>query len=208
VNNLKPGIQHIIFDLGGVLINLDYGKTNEAFINLGFPHFDDMFSQFTADRFFEKLETGQIDTETFYKVITAIGKTGLTREQVRDAWNAMLLDFRKESLDYLRQLQAKYTIYLLSNTNAIHLEAVEQIYINQFGKGSLNDYFTKTWYSHLIGYRKPHAETYAFVLQDAGISAENTLFIDDTAPNIETARQLGFHTHLLLKGEKIEDLGL
>ena len=200
--------QHIIFDLGGVLINLDYGKTNQAFIDLGFPHFDHMFSQFTADRFFEKLETGQIDTETFYKVITAIGKPGLNQLQVRDAWNAMLLDFRKDSLDYLRELQSRYTIYLLSNTNAIHLEAVEQIYSDQFGKGSLNDYFTKAWYSHLIGYRKPHAETYAFVLQDAGIAAENTLFIDDTAPNIETARQLGFHTHLLLKGEKIENLGL
>ena len=200
--------QHIIFDLGGVLINLDYGKTNDAFINLGFPHFDHMFSQFTADRFFEKLETGQIDTETFYKVIMAIGKPGLTREEVRDAWNAMLLDFRKESLGYLRKLQSKYTIYLLSNTNAIHLEAVEHIYAKQFGIGSLNNFFTKAWYSHLIGYRKPHADTYSFVLQDAGIEAENTLFIDDTAPNIETARQLGFHTHLLLKGEKIEDLGL
>ncbi|MEO6670013.1 MAG: HAD family phosphatase [Ferruginibacter sp.] len=199
-------LKNIIFDLGGVLINLDFAKSTNAFKSLGFPHFENMFSQFKADQLFEKLEQGIIDEASFYDVLLKVGKEGTTAEQLRLAWNSMLLDFREDSLHFLNELKKNYKLYLLSNTNAIHLTAFNNILQEQIGQSSLDPYFIKTWYSHLIGLRKPNADIFEFTLKDGGITAADTLFIDDTAGNIIAAEKLGFKTHLLLPGEKIEDL--
>jgi putative hydrolase of the HAD superfamily len=199
-------LKNIIFDLGGVLINLDFAKSTNAFKELGFPHFENMFSQFKADQLFEKLELGVIDEAEFYTVLLKVGKAGITTEQVKFAWNSMLLDFREESLVFLKKLKNSYNLYLLSNTNSIHLNAFNSILKEQVGVASLDPFFTKAWYSHFIGLRKPNDDIFEFVLQDAGLHTEETLFIDDTKGNIVTAEKLGFKTHLLLPGEKIENL--
>ena len=199
-------LKNIIFDLGGVLINLDFVKSTDAFRDLGFPHFENMFSQFKSDQLFEKLEQGMIGESAFYSVLLKVGKKGITTEQVKFAWNSMLLDFREKSLSFLKELKKNYSLYLLSNTNAIHLNAFNNILKAQIGEASLDPFFVKAWYSHLIGLRKPNADIFEFVLKDGGINAEETLFIDDTKGNIITAQKLGFKTHLLLPGEKIEEL--
>jgi putative hydrolase of the HAD superfamily len=199
-------IKNIIFDLGGVLINIDYDRTTNAFRDLGFPHFEKMYSQFMADQLFEKLETGKITGEAFYKVMLAVGNRGITATDLKTAWNSMLLDFRKESLDFLNTLKPSHTLFLLSNTNTIHLEAVNVILKAQTGLDSLESLFTKSYYSHLIGFRKPNRDVFDFVLEDAGLDPAETFFIDDSANNIDTAKKLGFKTHLLLPGEKIEGL--
>jgi putative hydrolase of the HAD superfamily len=199
-------LKNIIFDLGGVLLNIDYNKTKLSFEELGFNHFDHMYNQYSADMLFSDLETGKISNEHFcdYLVKKADGK--INAAQICTAWNAMLLDFRTESLAFLEGLAEKYTLYLLSNTNSIHLKAFGHIFTKETGKASLNDYFTKAWYSNEIGLRKPNSDIFEFVLQDAGIRAEESLFIDDSYNNIETAQKMGFRTHLLLTGEKIEEL--
>jgi glucose-1-phosphatase len=196
----------IILDLGGVLINLDYNKTSKAFMALGVDHFDDHFSQFKADELFAKLETGKISEDQFYQAIVPICKARTTKDQVREAWNAMLLDFRVKSLDFLVPLAEKYPLYLLSNTNSIHLAAINKILFSQTGKTTLDGYFTKSYYSHLIGRRKPWPETYRFVLADAGIIASETLFIDDSINNIDAAAALGIKTYHLKACERIESL--
>ncbi|MEO8771094.1 MAG: HAD family phosphatase [Ferruginibacter sp.] len=199
-------LKNIIFDLGAVLINLDFEKSTNAFKELGFPHFENMFSQFKSDQLFEKLEQGMIDESAFYSVLLKVGKKDITAEQVKFAWNSMLLDFREESLSFLKVLKKNYKLYLLSNTNAIHLSAFNKILKAQIGEASLDPFFTKAWYSHLIGLRKPNNDIFEFVLKDGNLKAEETLFIDDTIGNILTAQKLGFKTHLLLPGEKIENL--
>jgi glucose-1-phosphatase len=204
MNNIK----NIIFDLGNVLFDIDYDKTITAFEQLGFRDIKSHFSPYKMDNFFENLETGHASAAEFYDSVKAASKGPVTDIQIQQAWNAMLLHFRLDSLAFLKQIASKYNLYLLSNTNAIHLEAVEALFSKETGEESLNNYFIKAYYSNLIGLRKPDAEVYSFVLQDAGITAAETLFIDDLYTNIEGAKSLGIQTHLLLPGERIERLSL
>ena len=199
-------IKNIIFDLGGVLLNIDYKKTENAFKELGYSHFEKMYSQFTADELFVKLETGKINIADFLKVLTDSHEQNISPKQVIKAWNSMLLDWRQESLLFLSELAKSYKIFLLSNTNEIHQEAFNRILNTQNGMSSIDHLFTKAWYSHKIHFRKPNADIFEFVLKDAGITAAETLFIDDSANNIEAAKAAGFKTHWLVSGEKIETL--
>lgn len=201
-------IKNIIFDLGGVLLNIDYNKTADAFKQLGATDFDDFYSQSGANEVFEALETGQLDEGAFYAAMQPHCHPGTTYQQIQDAWNAILLDFRKESIAYLDELNNRYRLFLLSNTNSIHHTAFHQSFAKEIGEHAFDDYFEKAWYSHLIGMRKPYAATYQYVLNQAGLSAGDTLFIDDSIINIEGAKSAGLQTHYLLKNEQIELIGL
>ena len=201
-------IKNIIFDLGGVLLNIDYLLTAKAFKGLGIAEFEELYSQFTANELFEKFETGMISEEAFYHSLHQYRTPPLSPQEIEIAWNAMLLDFRKETLDFLTRLKNKYKLYLLSNTNIIHLRGMERILLSQTGLPSLQGYFIKSYYSHLINRRKPYPDTYKFVLNDGNMKAEETLFIDDSIHNIEGAREAGLLVHYLLPGERIEELGL
>lgn len=192
--------------MGAVLINIDYNKTAKAFKELGITDFDQQFSQLNASALFEELEMGKISNDYFYAAMQAQITGAVDQSLIKNAWNAILEDFRKESMHYLVELKKDYRLFLLSNTNAIHLEEVNIILQKQLGVAEVDDYFEKAYYSHKVGMRKPHADIFEFVLTDAGILASETLFIDDTKMNIDTAQQLGFNTHLLLPSQRIEDL--
>ncbi len=198
-------LKNIIFDLGGVLLNIDYNKTEEAFAKLGLKDFKSMYDQFNADELFEKLETGNVTEEHFYKTMISRDNE-LTVDSITQSWNAMLFDFRLESLQFLEKLANRYNLYLLSNTNSIHKKNFEERFTLETGKRSIDDYFKKVYYSHEVGPRKPNEDVFEFLLQDAGIIAEETLFIDDSYNNIEAAEKLGIKTHLLLPEERIEKL--
>lgn len=198
-------LKNIIFDLGGVLLNIDYKKTAKAFSDLGVSNFEKMYDQFSADELFEKLETGHITQDYFFRAMHA-RIDSLTPQIITKAWNAMLLDFRLDSLMFLEKLAGKYNLYLLSNTNIIHKTNFDTLFTRETGNRSIDDYFKKAYYSHLIGLRKPNTDVFDFVLRDAGLKAGETLFIDDSSNNIEGARSLGIKTHLLKSGERIENL--
>jgi putative hydrolase of the HAD superfamily len=199
-------IKNIIFDMGGVLYNIDYNLTADAFKALGFTNFEEMYSQFTADDVFEKLETGQITEEEFYKTIQQKSSVAITELQIQNAWNAMLLGFRTAAIEHLKAIKDDYRIFLLSNTNAIHLKKVYEHYETLNQEIRYDTLFEQAWYSNKIGYRKPNKDIYEFILNEAGLNAIETLFIDDSFNNIETAKALGIQTHLLLPNERIEDL--
>jgi len=200
-------LKNIILDLGGVLLDINHERTLKAFRNLGFNDFEEMYNQYTANEVFEKLETGDLSEEEFTNSLLR-EKEDLSGGQIIDAWNTILEEFRLPTLKYLRSLSSHYKLFLLSNTNSIHFERINQIYQQQTGEALLDDLFTKAYYSYRIRLRKPGTEIFSYVLEDAGISAEETLFIDDSFNNIETARSMGFQIHLLAPGEKVEDLGL
>ena len=199
-------IKNILFDLGAVLIDIDFNKVAEAFGDLGIEKFEQQFSQLNASHLFENLETGKISDADFHKAIQAQTGKPLSASEINDAWNAILLDFRKESMRFLTSLKNQYKLYLLSHTNVIHLTKVNEILDNQLGEKDLDVYFHKAYYSHKIGLRKPGKESFQFVLNDANIIAEETFFIDDTLPNILSAKEMGFKTHHLLPGERVEHL--
>ena len=121
-------------------------------------------------------------------------KTTLTDEQIDQAWNSMLFDIPQERIELLRALKEKYNLFLLSNTNAIHIREVNSILLRDTSVDNLEKLFNKIYYSYQIQLAKPSADFYSYVLQDAGILAEESIFIDDIADNIRGAKQLGIQT--------------
>ena len=188
------------------MLDLDFQRTIDAFENLGLHKFENMFSQFKADELFEKLETGRITETEFYEAVKKRTTKEITAAAIDDAWNALILHFRVESLALLEKLAADYKLYLLSNTNSIHLKYFKNLLTSQTGKPLLDAYFNKAWYSNEVGLRKPGAGIFEFALKEENLLASETLFIDDTLINIETAQKLGFKTHHLLPTERIEFL--
>ena len=198
-------VKNLIFDLGGVLLNLDFEKTFKAFTLLGVADFQTYFQQSHSNPLFERLEQGQVEPAGFYAEFRQATGLSVPDKAIADAWNAMLLDFRDASMEYLKGLQGRYRLFLLSNTNQIHLEAFREIYFRQYGNHGFDAHFEKTWYSHEIGLRKPNVQCYLEVLGQKALHPGETLFIDDTLINIHGAQKAGLHTIHLQKGETIEE---
>ncbi len=201
-------IKNIIFDLGGVLLNIDFNKASAAFKELGVENFDELYSKNAATELFEKLETGSISSNDFYAALQLHCYPGTGFQQIEAAWNAILIGFRKESVLHLPSLEEKYNLYLLSNTNIIHHAEFSRLFKKEIPGKPLEEYFIKAWYSHHIHFRKPHIEAYRFVLEQEKINPAETLFIDDSTANIEGAKQAGLQTCWLQASERIEKLGL
>jgi len=201
-------IKNIVFDLGGVILNIDYHLTIDAFKRLGFENFDTIFTQAKQTGIFDKLDKGQITPKEFRDGVRELAGKPFTDEQIDNAWNAMLLDFPIDRLKLLEQVHGQYRTFLLSNTNQIHIDVYNQILQNTFGVKDLSHFFEKEYYSHRIHMRKPDAEIFKFILNQNGLTAEETLFIDDTEQHIVGARKMGINAyHLKLKqGESIETL--
>lgn len=201
-------IEAIIFDLGGVILDIDYNLTKTAFEKLGATHFDKMYSQAEADHLFARLETGDVKPGEFYAEFNKSSDLNLSPGQISGAWNAMLLTFREESLDFLERIKNNYRLFLLSNTNEIHYEVFKQIYHSNERSFAFEDYFEKAYYSFDMGKRKPDADIFEVVLQENNLNPLTVLFIDDSIQNIEAAKQLGIQTIHLTAGMLIEDIGI
>lgn len=198
------GIRHIIFDLGGVLLNIDYQLTERAFQELGLGDFSNIYSQLKQEKLFDDLETGKISKEDFTNRIQQIAARPLDAQSIIKAWNAMLLDMPLKRLQLLQQLRLHYDLILLSNTNEIHEEAFNVITLKEHGV-LIAGFFDKVYFSHRVGMRKPDKEIFERILNENGFEAAHTLFIDDSPQHIATAQALGIQTIYIEKGMTIED---
>ncbi len=201
-NMTKKLTKAIIFDLGGVIINIDYEATIKAFQALGIPDFYTLYSQANQASMFNDLETGRISSDEFIDRLLLYTAKGTSRSDVVDAWNKMVLDVPGERIDFLKGLKPGYKIFLLSNTNSIHMEKVNE----EWAKATdikLSELFDKVYLSHEAGMRKPNANIFQHVLEDQLLDARQTLFIDDSFQHIEGADQLGLKTVHLKKEETI-----
>lgn len=201
-------IKNIIFDLGGVIINIDYHLTIDAFKKIGFDDFDSVFSQAQQLGVFDLLDKGLVSHEDFRSYIRNISGKPLTNNQIDGAWNAMLLDFPIKRLKLLESIKQQYRTFLLSNTNQIHCDVYTKDLQNTYGVKDLSHFFEKVYLSHEIHMRKPDSEAFMLILNENNLKPEETLFIDDTEQHIEGAKKVGIITHYLrLKdGEAIENL--
>jgi HAD superfamily hydrolase (TIGR01509 family) len=200
------GIRNIIFDLGGVIINLDNRRTEEAFTTLGVKNFRDYFGHGFAAAFFKDYEVGRISDQEFIRSIRRLAGLGQVSDQaIVDSWNALLLDFPPERIQLLKELRKTYRLFLFSNTNALHLAALRQIWSDSIGKGSLDDYFEKTYYSHLMGMRKPEPESFELIMKENDLSGQETLFVDDAIINVEGAEHAGLKGLFLRPGISLLD---
>ena len=203
----KP-IKNIIFDLGGVFLNIDFSLTSKAFIDLGVFQFNEMFTQHFSNPLFELLETGKITEAEFYEAFRQETKMPLTNEQIKNAWNALLLDFPSDRIDWLENIANKYQVFLFSNTNQIHYNHFIEYFAAQFPGKNFDSFFIKAYYSQFLGLRKPYPESFQAILDEQGLHAEETLFIDDTFKNIEAAQALGLQTIHLKHPLTVLDLDL
>ncbi len=195
---VMPEIKNIIFDLGGVLLDLDFMAPVHAFRLLGATGSFTEFRETLKDPVFRKLETGLIYPEEFRSNIRAkLGNPSVTDEQIDQAWCSILGSVPREKVSFLLELRKRYPLYLYSNTNQIHIEYfLKRFYSeHQFHFGEL---FEKLFYSHVIHDRKPELSGYEKVLALSGVHAGETLFVDDFEENIVAASQVGlnaFHYH-------------
>ena len=201
-------IKNIIFDLGGVILNIDQTLTLKAFQKLGVDKFESFYSQNEQNKLFDNLETGKYSPEEFRNEIKKIIPQNITSSQIDKAWNAMLLDLPQERLKLLSTLKNQYHLFLLSNTNAIHMSTFSSYLNKLFGFSDLSHLFEKEYYSFKIGMRKPNIEIFEFVLKDSNLKAEETLFIDDSLQHIEGAKKLGIKTYHLQKPQSILDISM
>ncbi len=203
---LLKGIKNIIFDLGGVIINLDYKLTIREFRALGMTDDEKVYSQFSQLPWFDKYDTGGISSDKFVEELGKMLDPGTTKDQIIHAWNAMLLDFPKERAELLLELKKHYRLFLLSNTNDLHLEYYLPRIRGWYGAEGLKQFFENDYYSHIIGKRKPDTETFQFVLRENNLNASETFFIDDTLQHVEGARNTGIRAYHLQSPETILDL--
>ncbi len=205
---INPQIKNIIFDLGGVIFNINYRYTIDAFINLGVMNFERLYTQAQQIDIFDALDRGTITPDEFRNGIRTASNLNLADQQIDDAWNAMLIDLPENRLHILSQLRNQYRTFLLSNTNTIHIDAFHRIINKINGLANLNDYFERIYFSHLIHLRKPDPEVFQYVIRDNGLIPSETLFIDDSLQHVEAARRLGIPAYHLNvnEGESIENL--
>jgi putative hydrolase of the HAD superfamily len=201
-------IKNIIFDLGGVFLNINFQLTNQAFNNLGVDRFEAMFNQHHSNDLFELLETGKLSPAEFYDAFRKESNTDLSNEQIQIAWNALLLDFPAERIEWLNQIKDRYNIFLFSNTNEIHYDQFILDFAKAFPGKDFNSYFIKAYYSQTLGLRKPYVESYQQILNEQQLDPAETLFIDDTIKNIEGAKLAGLQTIHLVAPQTVLDLNL
>lgn len=198
-------IKHILFDLGGVLLNIDYNQTIDAFKKLGIVDFDAIYSQSKQSGLFNDFEKGLISEDAFIWELSQKIPKGVKEEQVVMAWNAMLLNFPADRVSLLTRLKDRYNLFLFSNTNEIHFNSFNGMFKNSYDF-AFSNLFKKDYYSHLIGMRKPDHESFNYILTEENINAQEILFIDDSEQHVESAQKLGINAVLLKKGTEIEDL--
>jgi HAD superfamily hydrolase (TIGR01509 family) len=198
------GIRHLIFDLGGVILNLDYSLTQKAFTEAGIENVSELFGQLSQVPFFDDWEMGKITRGEFIAGLQKIAP--LTEQQVLECWNAMLLDFPLARLQLLQQLRQRYDMILLSNANEIHEEALNKILLQTCGYPSIGVFFDRVYFSHRLGMRKPDKKIFQKILDENGFEAAHTLFIDDSPQHIEAAKELGIPAIWLQAPKTIEDI--
>lgn len=194
-SNLK--IENIVFDFGGVLLDIDYQRTYDALAVVLHANFEVEKLPSETQQAMMDFETGKINVETFIWNLQRLATRDVpTGQAVISAWNAMLIGWNPAKFDFLLALREKYKVYLLSNTNELHLDWVKKDLRNHHQMVDFDRvYFDKTYYSHIIGLKKPDQEIFRFVTEDACLVPERTIFIDDLLPNIQAAAACGWHTY-------------
>ena len=191
----------IIFDLGGVLLNIDYHKTINKFKSLGLVKFDSIYTQFKQDGVFDKFERGEISNNEFRDEIIKNSGVEIPKKKFEEAWNSMLLDFPPTRIALLEKLAKTHRIFLLSNTNKPHIVAFKE-YLNTIGLLSrFNNVFEKIYFSYEMGMRKPETRIFEYVINENKLNKEKTIFIDDSFQHIEGAIKTGIDA-FFLKPEK------
>ena len=202
---ILQGIHNIIFDLGGVLLNINPKKTIEAFGHLGMEQLIGDKGLTYDHEIFYLMEQGKVTPDEFRQGVRKLLPGQVTDQQIDTAWTAMLLDFPLVRVELLQRLSKDFNLYLFSNTNSIHVEKYFDIFRQQHGF-EVTTLFKQAFHSNEIGYRKPSVESFEEIIRLAGIQARESLFIDDSAANVEGAIASGLKGLWLQPGQSVEEI--
>ena len=191
---MDKNIKNIVFDLGGVLVDLDFKAAINGLQKAGFANVKEQLQTLHQGGIFQKFELGEMSADEFRTAIRENSTVELTDEEVDNLWNAMFLESPREKLELILDLRGKYMVYLLSNTNSIHWDYVCKNAFNYRGF-RVKDYFEETFLSYEMHLAKPDKAIFEKVLQDANLLPEETLFIDDSEANCKAAEEVGIHAH-------------
>ncbi|MBN2635162.1 MAG: HAD family phosphatase [Prolixibacteraceae bacterium] len=196
-------IKNIIFDLGIVLLNLDFDRSIKAFHELGFNKDIIDNRQIFSDPVFYELSIGKISPNEFRdRIRELLQNSEITDKEIDEAWNAMILDIPIHRVEMLKKLQSRFEIFLFSNTNYIHIQKLESAFYNHH-KIEFSSLFNEVFYSHEVQKYKPDVDSYIKIVELAGVDPSVSLFIDDLEPNVEGARKAGLNAFWLQDGMEI-----
>ena len=175
-------INTVIFDIGGVLVNIDH----DAFPRLlgiersRISHVDEQ----AIERMAREYEIGRIGTEEFFGMMDEIFKGKYTREKLENAWNATVVKENSAIIPIVDAIQARYQTAILSNTNPTHFQ-------ESCDTAAIVKKFSRLYLSFQIGTAKPDPAAYQYVIRDLLAEPSSILFIDDLAENVTAAKKCG-----------------
>lgn len=184
-------MKNSLLDLGGVVLDIDYHITARAFEKLSGQNFNDIYSQAAQIKAFSDFEVGAIQPGEFRDALRNLLNLDACDQQIDQAWNAMILEFDPNRIDFLKNLSKHYNLYLFSNTNAIHAEDFKLKWQKHEPLSTFDELFNKPVLSHEIGLRKPYAASFETVCAHLNIQPAETFFIDDTIRHVEGAGNAG-----------------
>lgn len=193
---LESGIKNLIFDLGGVILDLSIDDTLRSFAALTGKDLETTRQFYNSAPEFISYEIGGMTDGEFRKFINEHCVTSPTDDTIDQCWNGMLRGLPKSKLDLILSLKNKYNVFLLSNTNSIHIKHIHDVMLPSIPGAlpSLDDYFHRAYYSHVMKKRKPHVDIFEEVLSESKLKAHESLFLDDNHDNIVGAGKAGIHT--------------
>ena len=181
---------NIIFDFGNVLFDLDLPAFEREMKLLAGQKYVSAKEALVRARVFELYETGGMSTEEFVAQVALA--SGIEGEQVIAAWNSIFIGMPSHRFDMLLRLREQHKVFLLSNINELHERWIDEYMLREHGMSNYeSSHFDGVYFSHLIRLRKPNREAFEYVLADAELKPEETLFFDDLQENVEAARELG-----------------
>ena len=202
--------KNMIFDLGGVLLNLDFNQTLKAF-KKRIPHLNEDFFLGKEKQldFYSDYEMGKVTTSAFIDSFRNFYQISISESEFEDCWNAMIMDFPLERILLLKKLKlADKRIYLLSNINELHEVAVARSFA-KLGTGvDFFSLFDRVYYSHRVGLRKPDTDIFNLVISDNHLNLSETVFIDDSLQHVLGARKCGLSGIHLERPSTLEGLPL
>jgi len=191
---VDSSIKNLIFDLGGVILDLSVDDTLRSFSTLSGIEKSKVEQLYASSPGFESYEKGEISDDAFRDFVRNLYKIDASDEELDSSWNAMLLGFPLKKLQLLETLKTKYRVYLLSNTNNIHLHYINRTLLSKSIHPSLDDFFHRAFYSYKMKMRKPDEGIFNQVLEQENLLPEQTLFLDDNLSNVKGASKVGIKT--------------
>lgn len=198
--------KNLIFDFGGVIIDIDFNRTIEAFVALGAGEFNTIYSKATQSGIFDAFDKGELTQAAFVAALKDMLPEDVTEKLIIDAWNTIIIGIPKTHIRLLESLRSNYDLYLLSNTNVTHYNLYTPELQHNFGYESLHELFKEVFLSFELGMRKPDREIFDYVFNKTKIRKEETLFIDDSKHIIDAARSYGIPSLWLKEGMDVCEL--